>query len=187
MHMLSQAIDIMGWQFSRQLKVLVRKHQWSKCCVKPAKGGGEGNGNEKEHSATRYWSGLTNSSQLIQSHTHTHMHAHSSGAFPHTVDMACNQPLEPVQTGVRWLFVVLISFIVVAALLAKREFLAHPGCPRTSDIAHNLWLGWLWKSGWVCQGLVNMSTGFISRQLFTAQIGQQLIPIKAISHCRNTY
>ena len=35
-HMLSQAIDIMGWQLGRQLKVLVIKHQRSKRCVKPA-------------------------------------------------------------------------------------------------------------------------------------------------------
>lgn len=35
-HMLSEAIDIMGWQFGRQLKVLVIKHQGSKRCVKPA-------------------------------------------------------------------------------------------------------------------------------------------------------
>lgn len=35
MYMFSQAIDIVGWQLGRQLKVLVRKHQWSKCCVKP--------------------------------------------------------------------------------------------------------------------------------------------------------
>lgn len=40
MNMLSQAIDIMGWQFGRQLKVLVRKHQRSKRGVKPVVGGG---------------------------------------------------------------------------------------------------------------------------------------------------